>query len=83
MAGPAEPGGQGGQWPPPEFPRFDKVGLSQSFRADQGCIALAPSDFCTFRRPWMAFSVFIKIYEEALPSHERMKTSKNYEEYTY
>ena len=45
---PAEPGGP---LVPPEFPRLDKVGLSQSARSDEGVTVLALPDFYTFRQP--------------------------------
>ena len=41
VAGPAELGGPGGPLAPSEFPRLNKVGLSQSSQFNQGLMALA------------------------------------------
>ena len=38
-------GGTKGATGPPEFPRLNKVELSQGARDDQGLIVLAPPDF--------------------------------------
>ena len=45
-------GGQGATGPPPDFPRFSIVVIWPNAQAAQGLLALAPPEFCTFRRPW-------------------------------
>ena len=55
MTGPAEPGRAWVATGPPEFPRLNKVRLSQVDRSDQGLIVLAPQIFVPSASPAMLF----------------------------
>ena len=45
----------GGPLAPPDFPRFSIVVVLRDAQAAQGLLALAPPEFCTFRRPCMYY----------------------------
>ena len=44
--------GARGPLAPPDFSRFSVVVVWPNAQASQGLLALAPPEYCTFRRPW-------------------------------
>ena len=83
-AEPAEPGAKRATGLP-EFPRLNVVGRSQSARSDQGFIALAPPDFCTYLPKTLNCLFISGIKEAMLPalqsnskSQERAETGVTY-----